>query len=61
MPPVIHPIYEFKHWPSPYEAIGRGVSGTWDPNTDQVKEAMLPVIYLASMLVESIMSWPWYV
>lgn len=67
LPHVIHPLFDLEQWKlGPYENLNYhepldyGLLGTWDLRNDQaVRDAILPVLHLATMMMTHMMPWPW--
>lgn len=61
----IHPLYERKKWcvkRGKHQAnypMGRGRAGYWDVSNEQVWDAMIPGLKLASQILDNANSWPW--
>ncbi|KAF8852702.1 hypothetical protein BDZ45DRAFT_749282 [Acephala macrosclerotiorum] len=62
LPAEIHPFWVFNRWPPAMaDDIGHGFTGRWDLQGNQtVKDAMLPVLYLATMIIKHFVSWSWF-
>ncbi|CZR68826.1 uncharacterized protein PAC_18726 [Phialocephala subalpina] len=62
LPAQIHPFWSLERWrPSLAEDISHGYSGKWDVKGNKmVNDAVLPVLYLATMILSRVVTWSWW-